>query len=75
MGVKTSLKESTRAKGQLRIDQQKALREQKKAGRSSSFGSEPAKKAPARKAKTIKPKQKDNTVGGLADKLRRRGRF
>lgn len=85
MARKTSLKESTRRKGQLRIDQQKALKKQQslaqvkrtvggqltaKEGRALEKAAA-AKPKPKAKAKT-KPKR---TVGGVASLLRSRGRL
>ena len=63
-----SLKESTRAKGQLRIDQQTAARMVKAAG-----GLPPEKPAPKKKAppKKVEEKKEDGVIG-LAQKLRKR---
>ena len=63
-----SLKESARARGQLRIDQQTAARMVKAAGGLSAEKPAPKKKAPPKKAK----KKEEGGVIGLAGKLRKR---
>lgn len=66
---KTSLKESTRRKGQLRIDQQKAAR--KSRGVIDNEGEAPRKS----KAKAKAKKKRVRTVSGVASLLKSRGRL
>lgn len=76
---KTSLKESTRRKGELRIAQQKALREEKAKKKTvSGMARNAAAPPPKRKSKKAKAKAKAKrvkTVGGVASLLRGRGRL
>jgi hypothetical protein len=81
MARKTSLKESTRRKGQLRIDQQAALKKQQAlakkkkvagAGMTEKEG-RALERAAAAKPKAKAKKKRVNTVGGLAGLLRSRG--
>lgn len=83
MARKTSLKESTRRKGQLRIDQQAALKKQQAlakkkkvagAGMTEKEGRALERAAAAKpKAKAKAKNKRVNTVGGLAGLLRSRG--
>ena len=75
--AKTSLKKSTRAKGQLRIDQQAALKKQKALAKTKrkTGGQLTEKEGRALQRAAAKPKAKRKATGGaigLAQKLRRR---
>ena len=78
---KTSLKASTRAKGQLRVDQQRAARRaslRKQAGGASlteKEGKALERKAAKPKAKPKAKARKRGGVFGIADKLRQRGKL
>lgn len=74
MARKKGLKESTRRKGQLRVDQQRALAAQRSAKKKDAPKPKPKAKAKA-KTKTKAKRKRVRTVGGLADLLRSRGRL
>lgn len=83
MARKTSLKESTRRKGQLRIDQQAALRKARKADPSSALRDDEIlrslKKTKPKKRKKKKKRDPNsvvregevNTIGGVGNLFRR----
>ena len=74
MGTKTSLKQSTKRKGELRIAQQKALADEK-AGRGAFAPGKKPKAKPKAPAAAPKAKAKRKSSGGaigLAQKLRAR---